>query len=137
MAYILEPTSNYAAFYTGVSTPFIVTTLAKDSEPEAKAIQHLTQENKRLAAELNHFKQNQALTLTEANSRLSEHNSSSTDNNNASGYSAMRSIGSVAVGNPPSVGQYSINGYYPQTQSRHFRLCLSRWQTFQAFLKAL
>jgi hypothetical protein len=36
MAYILEPTTSYAAFYTGVSTPFIVTTLVKDSEHIAK-----------------------------------------------------------------------------------------------------
>ena len=39
MAYILEPTTGYAAFYTGVSTPFIVTTLTRDSEREAQAIQ--------------------------------------------------------------------------------------------------
>ncbi|MEL7331223.1 MAG: hypothetical protein AAFN12_03195 [Cyanobacteria bacterium J06560_2] len=41
MAYILEPTTSYAAFYTGVSTPFIVTTLTKDAERETNVTQCL------------------------------------------------------------------------------------------------
>lgn len=32
VAYILEPSNNYAAFYSGVSTPFIINAIAKETQ---------------------------------------------------------------------------------------------------------
>ena len=119
MAYILEPTTNYAAFYTGVSTPFIVTTLAKDSERDAQAIRDLTRDKERLEAELSHRQQSPTVAVAESD--------------NTSGHSALRSTYSASSGRFPT----STNRYAPQSLSRRFRPRLSRWQLVQAFLKAI
>ncbi|MFG6094040.1 hypothetical protein SPB21_02260 [Leptothoe sp. ISB3NOV94-8A] len=137
IAYILEPTSNYAAFYTGVSTPFIVTTLAKESEREAQAIQHLIKENQEIKAELNYLQRSQSFSQTDASVSPSEPRSSSTDSNNASGHSALRGSGSTSAVIPFPSEKYSMNGYFSQAQSKRFRPRLSKWQIIQTFLKAL
>ena len=137
MAYILEPTSNYAAFYTGVSTPFIVTTLAKESEREAQAIQHLIKENQEIKAELNYLQRSQSFSQTDAPASPSEPQSSDNDNNNASGHSALRGVGSMPAVIPFPSGKYNTNGDFSQAQSRRFRLRSSKWQIVQTFLKAL
>ncbi len=35
MAYILEPSNNYAAFYSGVGTPFIINAITKETQEAA------------------------------------------------------------------------------------------------------
>ena len=137
MAYILEPTSNYAAFYTGVSTPFIVTTLAKESEREAQAIQHLITENQEIKAELNYLQRSQSFSQPAAPASLSAPPSSDNDSNTASGHSALRGVGSTPAVIPFPSGQYSTNGYFPQAQSRRFHPRSSKWKIIQTFLKAL
>ena len=52
VAWILEPTSKYAAFYAGVSTPVIVTTIARDSEEVQKEKQQLKLKNQDLERRL-------------------------------------------------------------------------------------
>ncbi|MEM9215431.1 MAG: hypothetical protein AAGD25_13930 [Cyanobacteria bacterium P01_F01_bin.150] len=137
MAYILEPTSNYAAFYTGVSTPFIVSTLAKESEREAQAIQLLTKENTALKADLNSLQQNQSAAAPDRTTRPPESQSSTPDTSSASNHSALRGIGPTpAVLSFPSK-PYSPNGYFPQPQSRRFRPRPSKWTILQTFFKAL
>ena len=35
VSYILEPSNNYAAFYSGVGTPFIINAIAKETQTQA------------------------------------------------------------------------------------------------------
>ena len=138
MADILEPTTSYAAFYTGVSTPFIVTTLAKDSERDARAIRDLTRDKARLEAELSHWQQSPPLSPVETAAVSPEpHPNLPTTDNNTSGHSALRSTSRAASGLSPASMKTTTNRYAPQSLSRRFRTRLSRWQTVQAFLKAL
>ena len=137
IAYILEPTSNYAAFYTGVSTPFIVTTLAKESEREAQAIQHLIKENQEIKAELNYLQRSQSFSQTDAPASPSELQTSDNDSNNASGHSALRGIGSAPAVILFPHRNYTTNSYSPQERPRHFRTHSAKWQIVQTFLKAL
>ena len=139
MAYILEPTTGYAAFYTGVSTPFIVTTLAKDSERDAKAIQRLTQEKGLLEAELNHLQQIPSAASAKTTAAISESYSHPTPPNsdNAASHSALRGTSLTPVLMGPPSSQHSTHSLFPQSPTRRSRPRLSRWQPFQAFLKAL
>lgn len=123
MAHILEPTTSYAAFYTGVSTPFIVTTLIKDSEHDARAIRNLAQDQERIKAELSHLQQRPSVPSVE-----SDH---------ASSHSALRGTGQVAGGIFLPSANHTTNRYSPRSLSQRFRHRLSKGQIFQAFLRAL
>jgi hypothetical protein len=125
MAYILEPTTSYAAFYTGVSTPFIVTTLVKDSEHDARAIRNLAQDQERIKAELSHLQQRSPIPSVE-----SDH---------ASGHSALRGTGQASSDVFPTSMNHTTNRYSPRSLSRRFRHrpLLAKGEIFQAFLRAL
>ncbi len=137
MAYILEPATSYAAFYTGVSTPFVVTTLAKDSERDARAVQRLTRENNRLETELNHLQQSPPVVSTETPAAISAPPASAAENDTVSSRSALRSASLTPVETPPPSAQRSANSRFFQPQSSRFRPRLSRRLTFQSFLRAL
>jgi len=142
MAYILEPTTSYAAFYTGVSTPFIVTTLTKDAERETQAIQRLPQEKKRLQVETNHQRQHPPGSSNDiAISYADEsylHYPDVSNSSVISDHSALRGTGLPSVAISPSPLQYRTGGgRFSQPSSRPSRFRVSKKQTFQSFLKAL
>jgi len=136
IAYILEPTTSYAAFYTGVSTPFIVTMLAKDSEREAKTIQRLSRDKELLEAELQNLQQSPSLSLDKTATVIPQpdlYHPRADGDNTASGHSALRSSSASSMVMPSALRRNSTIRYLPQSSSRH----LSKWQIFQAFLKGL
>lgn len=136
MAYILEPATSYAAFYTGVSTPFIVTTLAKDSERDATAIQRLTLERDRLEIELTRLQQK--LTLSTQNTATTSSEEHQVQASNAdSNKSSLRSTGLTSVTPPHSSMRHTTDSRFPQTSPRDLRFRTSKRPTFQSFLKAL
>lgn len=139
MAYILDPATSYAAFYTGVSTPFIVTTLAKDSERDGKVIQRLTRENNQLEAELSHLQQNPSVFSTKTAAAISEPSSPppTVETSNTSNRSSLRSASLTPGGTAPPAAQHSTNSHFSQSRSRRLRPRPSKWRTFQSFLKAL
>ncbi|NEQ29858.1 MAG: hypothetical protein F6K04_02455 [Leptolyngbya sp. SIO4C5] len=136
MAHILEPTTSYAAFYTGVSTPFIVTALAKDSEREAGAIQRLTRDKQQLEAELYHLQQSSP--TAEPNTAQSEPQpGSSTSIDNGASHSGLRGPNLVPIVMYPSVAKNTTKRYFPQSPSRRFHQRLFKWRIVQSFLNAL
>lgn len=49
VAWMLEPTTKYAAFYSGLTTPTLLTTALKDSAKAQKELKELENENEKLA----------------------------------------------------------------------------------------
>lgn len=133
MAYILEPTTSYAAFYTGVSTPFIVTTLAKDSEREARAIQDLTRDKNRLEAELYDLQQRPSFS---AEAAAASSDAPATERDNTSDHPALRST-SPSRRMSPASGKNPTNYYSPRALPRRSHRRLFGEQIVQAFLKGL